>query len=377
MNWILKGVKDVQNLSNSLHAQNEILQESHVELANQVHEQVESESANTPDTSRATSSSAVAEAPGQNVADARNILKEKKAWRERNKRLVEDIRKGKNRVSSEEAEEDVDDITSKLKDLVIGELKSVWDWLGQVEKSKMPTRLEFTEEEISLPYTRDLLHARVVGDSKAPKIPLYNGIIDPYDHLDNFRYATEGRDANEAIKCRMFPTTLKGPATSWFKRLVLESISSFAELRKVFLERYIIISDWLYTVNDLSTIRQWPDEKLRDYITWFNNEYARCEGCDEATTHNALMGELQGEDFNFSLTKNPPKTSIDLLCEVTSYSCVEQLNLARKATVGSASEAHTPYQPRDKRPNDYAYDHSSKRKKGKLGSLARKNHIRP
>lgn len=36
MNPILKGVKDVQNLSNSLYAQNEILQENHAELVEKV-----------------------------------------------------------------------------------------------------------------------------------------------------------------------------------------------------------------------------------------------------------------------------------------------------------------------------------------------------
>lgn len=40
----------------------------------------------------------------------------------------------------------------------------------------MPRGPEFTEEEISLPYTRDLLETRRVGDSTAPKIPLYDGM---------------------------------------------------------------------------------------------------------------------------------------------------------------------------------------------------------
>ncbi|CAB4278424.1 unnamed protein product [Prunus armeniaca] len=220
----------------------------------------------------------------------------------------------------------------------------------------MPRGPEFTKKEIPLPYTRDLLHVRVVGDSKASKIPLYDEMTDPYDHLDNFRYAMEGRDANGATKCCLFLTTLKGPTTSWFKRLTLEFISSFAKLRKVFLERYMIISNRMYTANDLSTIKQRLDEKLRDYITRFNNEYARCKGCDEATAHNALMGGLQGGDFYFSLTRNPPETYKDLIREATCYSRAEQLNLARKATTRSVSEAHVSYQPRDKRPNNYAYD---------------------
>ncbi|CAB4310603.1 unnamed protein product [Prunus armeniaca] len=221
MSRILKGVKDVQNLSNSLRAQNEILQENQAELAGQVHAQRELELTSTKSTGGASSLSTVVGAPGRNVTDARNILKEKKAWREHNKRLVMSLRKGTNQVSSEEAEEEVDGLTSKLRDLVTSELRSVWDRLGQVEKSKMPRVPEFIEEEIPLPYTQDLLKARVVGDSKAPKIPLYDGMTDPYDHLDNFLYAMEGRGVNETTKCRMFSTTLKGPAMSWFKRLAL------------------------------------------------------------------------------------------------------------------------------------------------------------
>ncbi|PQQ06779.1 hypothetical protein Pyn_35633 [Prunus yedoensis var. nudiflora] len=124
MNRILRGIKDVQNLSNSLCVQNEILQESHAELADHVNTQQESEPASTPNTNEATSSSTAAEAPGRNEIDARKILKEKKAWRERNKHLErppeeeESGRLGGNRRR-------VDGITSKLRELVTRELKSV------------------------------------------------------------------------------------------------------------------------------------------------------------------------------------------------------------------------------------------------------------
>lgn len=59
---------------------------------------------------------------------------------------------------------------------------------------------EFTEKEIQLPYTQDLLEARVIWDSKDPKIPIYDGMTNPYDHLDNFRYAMERQNANEVTK---------------------------------------------------------------------------------------------------------------------------------------------------------------------------------
>ncbi|CAB4282952.1 unnamed protein product [Prunus armeniaca] len=64
-----------------------------------------------------------------------------------------DLHKGKNQAGSEEVEEEVDGITSKLRDMVTGELRNVWDRRRQVEKSKMPRGPEFTEEEILLPQT--------------------------------------------------------------------------------------------------------------------------------------------------------------------------------------------------------------------------------
>lgn len=106
------------------------------------------------------------------------------------------------------------------------------------------------------------------------------------------------------------------------------------------MERYVIISYQQYTANDLSAIKQRPYEKPGNYITRFNNEYAQCEGCDEAMTYNTLMGRLQWGDFYFSLTRKPPETYKYLIREATSYSRAEQLNTAQKATDGLTSETH-------------------------------------
>lgn len=204
------------------------------------------------------------------------------------------------------------DLREAMKAMIKGEMGNVWDRLGKVVKTYHPLVPPFFEDKIPLPYTKELLDSVVIGDKKAPKIALYEGLTDPYDHLDNFRYVMEGRGANEATKCQLFPMTLKGVALNWFKRLNPESVSSFAELRRAFLDRYMIISSWLYTANDLSAVQQKLNESLRDYITRFN-EYTRCKGCYEATAHNALMRGLQGGDFFFHLTRNPPKTYKDLL----------------------------------------------------------------
>ncbi|CAL8084806.1 unnamed protein product [Prunus armeniaca] len=159
--------------------------------------------------------------------------------------------------------------------MIKGEMGSVWDRLGKVERTHKPLAPSFFGDKIPLPYIKALLKATIVSLT--------------YDHLDSFCYAIDGQEGNEATKYRLFRTTLKGAALNWFKQLNLESIGSFAQLRWAFLDRYMIISSRLYTATYLSNIRQRKDESQRDYVTHFNKEYSRCEGCDEATAYNALM----------------------------------------------------------------------------------------
>ncbi|PQQ12199.1 uncharacterized protein Pyn_00240 [Prunus yedoensis var. nudiflora] len=78
-----------------------------------------------------------------------------------------------------------------------------------------------------------------------------------------------------------------------------------------------------------------------------------------------------------STTRTPPETYKDLLREATNYSGAEQLNLERKATTGPTSKAQASHQPKEKRPNDYSYDRSAKRKKGQPSSSASRNEVRP
>ncbi|KAI5333522.1 hypothetical protein L3X38_023653 [Prunus dulcis] len=94
-------------------------------MADRVDSQQDPKSTGTKDTSETSSMSAEAETSKRVAIDAKNILKEKKAWRERNKRLVGSLHKGNAQIGSKEAEEEVDGITSKFRDLVTGELRRV------------------------------------------------------------------------------------------------------------------------------------------------------------------------------------------------------------------------------------------------------------
>lgn len=71
------------------------------------------------------------------------------------------------------------DLRAAMKAMIKGEMGSVWDRLGKVEKTHNLLVRYFFEDEIPLPYTKELLEVVVVGETKAPKIALYEGLTDP------------------------------------------------------------------------------------------------------------------------------------------------------------------------------------------------------
>lgn len=48
----------------------------------------------------------------------------------------------------------------------------------------------------------------------------------------------------------------------------------------------MIVSNQIYTPNDLTQIRQLHEESLREYVILFHQDYHRCEGADEKITYD-------------------------------------------------------------------------------------------
>jgi len=49
----------------------------------------------------------------------------------------------------------------------------------------------------------------------------YDDTTDSEEHVDVFTTQVGLYTSNDAILCRVFPTSLKGPALNWFTRLLL------------------------------------------------------------------------------------------------------------------------------------------------------------
>ena len=66
-------------------------------------------------------------------------------------------------------------------------------------------------------------------------------------------------------------------------------------------------------------IKQWEEETLRSYITYFNKEAFSIDEADDKILVAAFTNGLRKGKFLFSLYKNDPKTMSDVLYRATKY----------------------------------------------------------
>ena len=74
---------------------------------------------------------------------------------------------------------------------------------------------------------------------KMPSLDSYDGTRDPCDHIATFKTTMHLQGDPYEIMCRAFLTTLKGPARVWFNKIPSNSVSSFDELSKLFVNNFI------------------------------------------------------------------------------------------------------------------------------------------
>ena len=116
---------------------------------------------------------------------------------------------------------------------------------------------------------------------KMPSLDSYDGTRDPFDHIATFKTTMHLQGVPDEIMCRAFPTTLKGPARVWFSKIPSNSVSSFEELRKLFVNNIIGGQRHKRSSSSLLSIEQWENESLRSFITRFNREALTVDEVDD------------------------------------------------------------------------------------------------
>ncbi|XP_020972903.1 uncharacterized protein LOC110269424 [Arachis ipaensis] len=113
---------------------------------------------------------------------------------------------------------------------------------------------------------------------------------------------------NEPVLCRAFPTYLDGAALLWFSKLPAGSISSFEELAKSFIDYFAAARIYVHGSDYLGTIRQGPQESLKDYLTRFAEATMEIPDLDPAVHLHALKAGLRLGKFKETIAITKPRT---------------------------------------------------------------------
>ena len=104
---------------------------------------------------------------------------------------------------------------------------------------------------------------------------------DPFDHIATFKTTMHLQGVPDEIMCKAFPTTLMGPARVWFSKITPNTISSFKELSKLFVNNFVGGQRHKCSLSNLLSIEEGDNESLQSFITRFNREALTVDEMDD------------------------------------------------------------------------------------------------
>ncbi|XP_015941707.1 uncharacterized protein LOC107467181 [Arachis duranensis] len=137
--------------------------------------------------------------------------------------------------------------------------------------------------------------------------------------------------ASDPILCRCFPSFLDGPALDWFCSLPADSISRFQELSKQFEDHFVASAIYLHDSDYLTTVKQCPQESLKDYITRFTKIAMKIPDLHPEVHLHAIKSGLRPGKFKETIAVAKPKTLAEFREKAKGQIDIEELRQARKA----------------------------------------------
>ena len=116
-----------------------------------------------------------------------------------------------------------------------------------------------------LPFTRGIEKAKLPRRFHQPTFAMYNGRTDPVEHVSQFKQKMAVHSQDEALMCKVFPSSLGPMPMRWFDGLRTNSISSFKKLTQSFYSRFITYSKVPQSLDSLLSISMKEGESVKTY----------------------------------------------------------------------------------------------------------------
>ena len=130
--------------------------------------------------------------------------------------------------------------------------------------------------------------------------------------------------------CRAFLTTLKGPARVWFSKMPPNTVSSFEELSKLFVNNFIGGQGHKRSSSNLLTIEKRENESLRSFITRFNRKALSVDEVDDKLLLAAFYNGVNSDLFIHKLYEKEPQSMAELVHSAQNFMNAEDAIIAKK-----------------------------------------------
>ncbi|CAN6720226.1 unnamed protein product [Malus baccata var. baccata] len=159
------------------------------------------------------------------------------------------------------------------------------------------------------PFTEDILKAKKPAKFTQLKCRLFEGTTDPVEHIYHFQQQMTLERDDEALLCKLFPSSLSGSSLTWFRQLK-------------------------------SSTKQNVGESLKSYMTRFTEEMSIIEECDSHTASLAFReGVLPRTKMRRSMIEMPPLNMREVMVRADGIIRLEEEELiqSKQATVTIAA----------------------------------------
>jgi len=175
------------------------------------------------------------------------------------------------------------------------------------------------------PFAETILEVPLPGTWNNPTLDKYDGTTDPYEQVNVYLTQIGLHTTEDALRFRIFPTSLKGAALSWFTRLPAQSIDCFDTHATKFGAQFTTSRPHHLSLIALVNIRQEKSESLRAFMDRFSKMVLDIRNLSPEVVMNHMVTALKSGLFSDSLCMQPTTTLDELRQRATKYMQLEEL----------------------------------------------------
>jgi len=191
------------------------------------------------------------------------------------------------------------------------ELRHGWRDVDEPEAATPP-------REFTTPFSQAILETAIPNTFTGPKVT-FTGIEDPEAHLTAFHTQMMLVGGSDAVRCKLFMSTLTGMAMDWFISLPEGHITSFAQLSRLFREQYLANRAPAPVSYDLFDVKKYQGETLKEYISRFGAQVVKVGTTDEPMIMYAFRKGVCPRSFSKSHNRSRPKTFAEVRCRAVEH----------------------------------------------------------